>query len=95
MTALARLSAFRLRPDMLLRPSHSSTNVDEAKQLESLLYQLTSAPSDHILKRGWKRVIASKDESDILEICKRLEKLKSALNLWLGNESFEMAQKQL
>lgn len=84
-----------IAPDMLLRPLHSSTNVDEAKQLESLLYQLTSTPSGHILKRGWRIVIALKDESDILEICKRLERLKSALNLWLGNESLEMAQKQL
>ncbi|OCK94896.1 uncharacterized protein K441DRAFT_90935 [Cenococcum geophilum 1.58] len=84
-----------IAPDMLLRPSHSSTNVDEAKQLESLLYQLTSTPSDHILKWGWRRVIILKDESDILETRKRLERLKSALDLWLGNESLEMVQKQL
>ncbi len=56
-------------------------------QLEDVLNKILVDTDDFIIRKAWKAVVAVKKEEQIRDICSRLERKKSALNLWISGNS--------
>jgi len=67
----------------------------EAAALDNLLKQLIPGQHERAIQRSWKAIVGVKKETEILERCAQLDRLKLSLNLWFSHGSLVFLEKQL
>jgi hypothetical protein len=68
---------------------------DEAATLDNLLNKLIPGQHERAIQRSWKAIVSVKKETEILERCAKLDRLKLSLNLWFSHSSLILLEKQL
>lgn len=58
-----------------------------ADELSKTLDKLLTNKSDGLLQRGWNGFRSVQKKEEVLQICDRLEQMKSTLSLWLSAEN--------
>lgn len=67
----------------------------QARQLEDLLKISNIKADDPLLKKTWRAMVTSKNESEIMQCCRWLEESKSTIQLWYDSRQLRLQQKQL
>jgi hypothetical protein len=68
--------------------------IREAEELATLLQEI-STPQSSRIKKAWNTIVSVKREGEITDRCRRLESLKSSLQLWYERRSVALAQEQM